>query len=123
MQTDKEKIKNEFRQRIKKFILDLINFINSLPKSAPNQVIGHQLLRSGTSVGGNYIEAQASSSKKEFTNFFQIALKSAVESEFWLELVIDTNPSAKSQGVILIAELKQIANILASSILRLKGKR
>lgn len=122
MQNDKEKLKNEFRARLKKFILALINYLNVLEKTSSNQVIGRQLLRSGTSIGGNYIEAQAASSKKDFTNFFQIALKSGVESQFWLELLIETNPSY-SVGVNLLDELKQISNILASSILKLKGKK
>jgi four helix bundle protein len=122
MQNDKEKIKNEFRLRIKKFILDLIKFLNGLSKTSSNEVIGRQLLRSGTSVGGNYIEAQAASSKKDFLNFFQIALKSAVESQFWLELINDTNNNPQA-GIELLNELKQISNILGASVLKLKGRK
>lgn len=122
MQNDKEKLKNEFRLRIKKFILELIDFLNGLSKTSSNEVIGRQLLRSGTSIGGNYIEAQAASSKKDFTNFFQIALKSAVESQFWLELINDTNGNPQ-KGIELLNELKQISNILGASVLKLKGKK
>lgn len=122
MQNDKEKLKNDFRFRIKKFILDLISFLNSLQKNPSNDVIGRQLLRSGTSIGGNYIEAQAASSKKDFTNFFQIALKSAVESQFWLELINDTNNNPL-MGIKLLDEVKQLSNILGSSVLKLKGKK
>ena len=122
MQNDKEKIKNEFRLRIKKFILDLIKFLNGLSKTSSNEVIGRQLLRSGTRVGGNYIEAQAASSKKDFLNFFQIALKSAVESQFWLELINDTNNNPQA-GIELLNELKQISNILGASVLKLKGRK
>lgn len=123
MKNDKEERKKEFKDRLYKFILRLISFIDSLPKVASNLVIGNQLLRSGTSVTGNYIEAQAASSKKDFTNYFQTALKSCVESQLWLELLRDTNPTKTQEATPLIAELKEITNIFGASLLRLKGKK
>ncbi|MEW6189444.1 MAG: four helix bundle protein [Actinomycetota bacterium] len=53
-----------------RFTLQLIDFLDELPRSPSAQIIGNQLLRSGTSIGANYIEAQAASSKKDFANFF-----------------------------------------------------
>ncbi|MEW6556200.1 MAG: four helix bundle protein [Elusimicrobiota bacterium] len=69
MENDKAKFKKEFKERIYQYILKLIKFIDNLPKDRTCDVIGKQLLRSGTSIGANYIEAQASSSRKDFTNF------------------------------------------------------
>lgn len=70
MQNDKEKFKSEFKKRIYKFILDLIMLLDHLDRKDPVvRVTTDQLLRSATSVGANNIEAQAASSKKDFTNF------------------------------------------------------
>ena len=123
MQNDKEKFKNEFKARIYQFILELIKFIDNLGKDSSSQIITKQLLRSGTSIGANYIEAQASSSKKDFINFFHYSLKSANESKFWLSLLRDSNKGNKIKINKLLKELNEIANILGSSILTLKGKK
>lgn len=85
--------------------------------------MGKQLLRSGTSIIANYIEANSASSKKDFINFFTHALKSSNESKVWLALLRDTDKGDKAEIKWLIAELLEISNILASSILKLKGKK
>jgi len=85
--------------------------------------MGKQLLRSATSILANYIEANSSSSKKDFINFFTHSLKSANESKVWLTLLRDTDKGDKAELKWLLEELIQIANILASSILTLKGKK
>jgi four helix bundle protein len=123
MKNDKEKFKKEFKIRIYSFILKLIKFIDNLPKDTTCKVIGTQLLRSSTSIGANYIEAQAFSSKKDFTNFFHHSLKSANESKFWLDLLPDWGKSKKEDINILLEELTEISNILGSSPLTLKGKK
>ena len=61
MQNDKEKFKDEFKRRLYNFVLRLIEFIDKLPKDNVSHRIGDQLLRSGTSIIGNYVEGQASS--------------------------------------------------------------
>ncbi len=85
--------------------------------------MGKQFLRSGTSILANYIEANSASSKKDFINFFTHSLKSANESKVWLVLLRDTNKGDKNELKWLLKELIEIANILASSILTLKGKK
>ena len=123
MKNDKEKCKNKFKKRLYAFTLKLIDFLDSLPKDNVARRIGDQLLRSGTSVIANYVEAQVASSKKEFTNFFHIALKSANESKLWLVLLRDSKRATSKSIAWLLNELDEIANIIASSILTLKGKR
>ena len=120
---DKERFKEEFNQRIKGFILTLIQFIDSLDNNRTCKTIGDQLIRSGTSIGANYFEAKAASSKNDFTNFFNHCLKSANESKFWLEILIDTKKCDVQQADKLLKEVSEIANIFASSILTLKGKK
>lgn len=70
MQNGKLKIKTEFKNRVYKFALEAIKFIDNLPPDKSSDVIGKQLLISVTSIGANIIEASAASSKKDFTNFF-----------------------------------------------------
>lgn len=124
MQSDNDKFRIEFKKRLYKFVLSLISFIDELDSKDPaTKVIMNQLLRSGTSILANYIEARAASSKKDFINFFSHALKSANESKMWLCLIKDAKKCDPKKSGALLDELIQIANILASSILTLKGKK
>ncbi|MDI6892229.1 MAG: four helix bundle protein, partial [Actinomycetota bacterium] len=118
-----EKFKKEFKNRVYRFTLMLVEFVDNLPRSTSMQIIGGQLLRSGTSIGANYIEAQSASSKKDFTNFFHHSLKSANESEFWLRILKDSGKASRKEVDMLLEELAVIANILGSSLLTLKGKK
>ena len=122
MKNDKAKFKIEFKKRLYTFVLRLIKFIDKLPKSSVSDVMGKQLLRSGTSILANYVEANSASSKKDFINFFTHSLKSANESKVWICLLRDTNKGEKKEAEYLLAELTEIANIIASSIITLKGK-
>jgi len=123
MENDSVKFKNEFKRRLYSWVLRLIKFIDRLPKDSVCSVMGKQLLRSGTSVLANYIEANSASSKKDFINFFTHALKSANESKVWLTLLRDTDKGDKTELSWLLNELVEIANVLASSIITMKGKR
>jgi four helix bundle protein len=114
----------DIKKRAYLYALDTIKFIDRLSQNDLSvRVIANQLLRSATSVGANIIEAQAASSKKEFTNFLNHSLKSANESKLWLALLRDSGKAKRESANSLLSETKQLANILASSILTLKGKR
>ena len=90
MLNDKSKFKKEFKNRLYNFVLKLIEFIDKLPNDNVSKRLGDQLLRSGTSILGNYVEGQAASSKKDFINYFNISLKSTNESKLWVALLKDT---------------------------------
>jgi len=123
MQNDSAKFKNEFKKRLYNWVLRLIKFIDKLPKDSVCSVLGRQLLRSGTSILANYIEANSASSKRDFINFFTHSLKSSNESKVWLALLRDISKGNKEELDWLLKELNEIANVLASSILTLKGKK
>ena len=123
MQNDKVKFKNDFKRRLYNFTLRLIEFLDKLPKDGVARTISDQLLRSGTSIIGNYVEGQAASSKKDFTNFFNHSLKSTNESKLWLALLRDSRRAKREEVAWFLGELDEIAKIFASSILTLKGKR
>jgi len=123
MQNDKAKFKEEFKRRLYGFTLRLVEFLDDLPKDNISSRIGDQLLRSGTSIIANYVEGQAASSRKDFTNFFNIALKSANESKLWLALLRDSKRASRQDTEWFLHELDEISKIFASSILTLKGRR
>lgn len=123
MKNDRSKSKEEFRDRVYRFALDIIGFIEELPKDQTSRVISDQLLRSATSIGANVVEAQSAASRKDYANFFTHALKSANETKFWLSLLWDAGKAEGKATNKLLSEVTEIANILAASILTLKGKR
>ncbi|PJE57514.1 MAG: four helix bundle protein [Candidatus Portnoybacteria bacterium CG10_big_fil_rev_8_21_14_0_10_38_18] len=123
MKNDKEKFKTELKRRIYSWILRLIKFLDNLPKDTITQRIVDQLFRSGGSVGANYIEAQASSSKKDFANFLHHSLKSANESKFWLAVLRDTKRGDTNEINQLLDELIEISNILGASLITVKGRK
>lgn len=101
-----------------------MKFIDTIPrKDFSAQVLAHQLIRSSTSIGANIIEAQASSSRKDFINFLHHALKSANESKYWLGLFRDSAKADVDNADTLLKEAIELANLLGSSILSLKGKK
>jgi four helix bundle protein len=120
---DSARFKAEFKKRIYDWVLRLIRFIDTLPRDSVCQVMGKQLLRSGTSVLANYVEAQSASSKKDFINFFTHSLKSSNESKVWLALLRDTGKGTTAEAKWILDELAEISNVLASSILTMKGKK
>ena len=123
MQNDRSKFKDEFNKRVYRFALDVIAFVERLPKGQVSGIISDQLLRSATSIGANVVEAQGASSRKDYTNFFTYALKSANETKFSLSLLRDSGKAERKATDKLPKEVTELANILASSILTLKSKR
>lgn len=105
------------------FSLALIAFVDLLPNQRSCYIIANQLLRSGTSVGANLYEATASSSKLEFKKYHEISLKSANETKYWLGLLRDSGKVDKEKTNELLNEVTEIANMIASGILRMKGKK
>jgi four helix bundle protein len=123
MQNDNAKFKTELKKRLYGFTLRLIEFLDKLPNDNVSKRLGDQLLRSGTSIIGNFVEGQAASSRKEFINFLNISLKSANESKLWFALLRDSRRTKSQDVAWFLKELGEIANIFASSILTLKRKR
>jgi four helix bundle protein len=123
MQDNKSDFKKVFKKRLYDFTLKLIVLIDGLPKYNISRRLGDQLLRSGTSIIGNYIEGQSASSKKDFTNYFNHTLRSCNESKLWLSLLKDTNRLKMQETDWFLSELNEFSKILASSILTLKNKR
>ncbi len=114
--------KIEFNKRIYKYALDVIKFVGKLPKETAQQVLAKQLVRSGTSVSANIIEAQAASSRKDYINFYTTALKSANESKLWISLIKDSSTINSDDAERLLKETIEIAKILGASVITMKNK-
>lgn len=78
--------KVELERRTKKFAVSVIRFVEDLPKSKTTDVLGYQLLKSGTSVGANYREANRAESRADFIHKIGIVEKEIAETQYWLEL-------------------------------------
>lgn len=115
--------KLELKYRAFYLSINIIRFLESLSYKQSIKIISDQLIRSITSIGANIVEAKSSSSKKEFLNYFQIALKSANEARYWLAMLKELLP--KEQGRIdnFLKELSEISKIIGTSVLTMKGKR
>jgi four helix bundle protein len=124
MEKQQGKTKSILKYRAYKFSLDIIDFLAVLPKNYIFEIIGKQLLRSATSIGANIIEAQAGRTKKDFTNFYHIALKSSNETKYWLAILNEKirTKSEKEKAKILLKEAIEISNMLGASLITLKGK-
>ena len=123
MKNTRAKGKSDLKKRMYMWTLSLIKTIDALPHGRSNDVIAKQVLRSATSIGANYVEAGAASSKKDFTNFIHISLKSANETKYWLALLRDLKKIEQDKITALLTEVEEISKILGASLLTLKGKR
>ncbi|NQU77681.1 four helix bundle protein [Candidatus Falkowbacteria bacterium] len=126
MDEGKDKLKKEFKLRLYRFVIRLLKFLTQLPNSPVIREIKSQLVRSGTSTGANYFEAEAASSKKDYQNFFHHCLKSTNETKFWLACLRDSDlvpNNLLEECNYLLEEGKEMANIFASSLITMKGKR
>lgn len=83
--------KEDLKNRTKKFAIETIQFVNTLPKCKSNDVISYQVLKSATSVAANYRASLRGRSSAEFVSKLNVVLEEVDESMFWLELIKETN--------------------------------
>ncbi|WP_263970681.1 four helix bundle protein [Leptolyngbya sp. KIOST-1] len=111
----------DLRQRTKTFALRIIKLYGSLPKSTEAQILGKQLLRSGTSVGAHYREAVRSRSKAEYISKVGGGLQELEESVYWLELLADANLVAPQKLTSLTDEANELIAIFVTLSNRAKA--
>jgi four helix bundle protein len=115
--------KYDLCDRTKAFALRVIRLYTALPKSGEAQVIGKQLLRSGTSVGAQYREATRARSVAEFVSKIQAALRELEEPSYWFELLTDSEIVSARKLSDLMKECNEITAILVSSVKTAKGRK
>jgi four helix bundle protein len=106
--------KKELEHRTKRFAIRVIKFANSIERSSAGRVIGKQLLRSGTSIGANYREANRAASRRDFIHKINITEKEASETQYWLEICADTALGAKESVEELAQEAGELLAIFTS---------
>ncbi len=123
MQNQTEKAKKDLRQRCIDFSVNTLLYVDTFSRAVTSDVIAKQLARSATSVGANVTEAFGSGSKRDFVNFFSIALKSAKETAYWLLLCQRAQKGNLTLLPALAQECEELTRMIAASILTVKGKR
>jgi four helix bundle protein len=114
-----QKIYN-IKHRAFQFSKDILLFVSETKFEKIFYSIFDQLVRSATSVGTNLVEAISGSSKKDFLNFYIIALKSANETKYWLCLIRDSTQADKNKVAELLNEADELSKIIASIIISVK---
>jgi four helix bundle protein len=123
MQDNNPKFKSDLRQRCFRFSVNVIALSDKLPNKRSAWVISDQVIRSATSIGANLIEAKASSSRLEYKKFFEIALKSSNETQYWLELLLESK-LMKEEGIRdLLSENLEISKMLGAGVIKLKERK
>lgn len=112
--TQKEQL--DLKMRTEDFALRIIKLYCALPRSTVAQVLGKQVLRSGTSVGANYREAKRARSKAEFISKMGDCLKELDETEYWFGLLVKAGQVDAQRMDGLLDETAQLLAIFASSI-------
>lgn len=111
------------KQRTKKFALDIIRLVQMLPRNQTADVIGRQLLRSGTSVAANYRAACRARSQADFVNKLGIVEEEADETQFWLEMLAEAELVKPEAVATLARECDELVAITVSSIKTARAKQ
>ncbi|HBI33865.1 MAG TPA: four helix bundle protein [Candidatus Moranbacteria bacterium] len=106
----------DLEERTEVFGENIIEFCKIIPKTALTTVLTNQLLRSGTSVGANYCEADCAESRKDFEHKLGICKKEAKETKHWLRMIAKAAPEIKSEAQILWKESNELQLIFIAII-------
>jgi len=110
----------DLEERTLRFAKDVIELVSTLPRTVANIEIMKQVIRSSGSVGSNYIEANESLSKKDFTMRIKICRKEAKESRYWLRLIEVRREDAEKKRQSLINEATELMKIFGSIVEKTK---
>ena len=113
----------DLKNRTKAFALRIIRLYQALPKSGEAQVIGKQILRSGTSVGAQYREACRAKSPADFINKMEGSLQELDETGYWLELLAESNIMPVEKLTDLQKETNELTAIFVASVKTTKKNR
>ena len=105
-----------------KFSEEIIKFVKRLKKDIINIPLISQLVRSATSIGANYCEANGASSKKDFKNKIYICKKEAKETKYWLQIIARANEDYKEECRKLWKEAQELTLIFSKITITLKEK-
>lgn len=113
----------DLKNRTKSFALRIIRLYQSLPKTGEAQVIGKQILRSGTSVGAQYREACRAKSPSDFISKMEGSLQELDETGYWLELLVESRIMPAEGIADLQKENDELTAIFVASVKTAKKNR
>ena len=108
--------------RTKEFALQVIGLYSKLPKTTVAQVLGRQILRSGTSVGAQYREAKRAKSRADFVSKIEGSLQEIEETCYWLDLLVESDTITEKEVASVTNEARELTAMLAASVLTAKRK-
>ena len=111
-----------FKNRTKKLAVAIIKEVDQLPRSLARDVIGRQLVRSGTSIGANYRAACRARSTADMINKMKIVEEESDETEYWLELLVEAGLVPERQIAGLYKETDEILSMTIASIKTLRNR-
>ncbi len=120
---DSSRDKNDLKIRTKQFALRIIQMYSALPKTDIGRVLGHQVLRSGTSVGAQYREGHRARSTAEFVSKIESAIQELDETKYWLELIVGAQLVKEARLAALQAEANELLAILTASAKTAKRRK
>ena len=120
-QNQNDKNKYDLEERTARFGEEIIEFVKDLPNDSIILSLKSQLVRSGTSIGANYMEADAAESKRDFKHKIALCKKEAKETMHWLRMIAKANPNKKDKCFKLWKEAHELT-LIFSSILK-KSKK
>ena len=112
----------DLRTRTTDFALRIIKLYTSLPKTTEAQVLGKQVLRSGTSVGANYREGHRAKSDADIVNKFETVLQELDETDYWLELLVQSNIVPAQKIEPLRKETNELLAIFTTIVTKIKKR-
>ena len=107
---------NKLVEISKGFAVDIVNLCTAIKENKKGNVLINQILRSGTSIGANIHEANYASSRADFINKFQIALKECYETDYWLTIFKDTKMITEEEYEDLYNKCSKLRMLLTTSI-------
>lgn len=110
-------------ERTKRFGVEIIKASSKFPKTTSGFTISDQLVRAGTSVGSNLIEAQEAVSRNDFIYKVSFSLKEAKETKYWLEIVETSDLLPREAVKPLLSEVEEITKILVVTLKKLRAKK
>src|SRR5437763_8740138 len=113
-------MEKDLEPRTKQFALQIIKFVSGLPRARDADILARQLLRSATSVGANYREANRGVSRADFANKIGTVQKEAAETQYWIELLMESGIANAESVENLHKESTELLAIFTSIGKRLK---
>jgi len=113
----------DLEERTTKFAEAMVIFVRKCSKNVVTLPIISQLVRSGTSIGANYFEANGASSQKDFRNKISICKKEARETQYWLKIIMGADSTLKEEAEKLSKEVQELTLIFSKIILTIDRKK